>query len=584
MKTEWSLSRDKAIINFSEKYCKNEIEVLGSKAFDSVLSKYIKRSIKTNSKIIRIVNETINNGKDFENLVPQSIKLFKQLLINDSKNIAEDVPEFSEVYNKKSIIRDYVEEIYTYWRNLERYAVIKDDKMEAGILNKNFLDAKEDFDKLLISLYRKVSNNISMTKPNVYRQVPAGANAALILKNGIYKAPAEYEVLNDVAFVKEVVLRAPFITYPKRNKRSGIFREMENPFDRFDFNSDKMFCFPIKVGQNLAYIYVADEFLSHGVSLCNLFEIPRISEIKDNKPNLIVVFGPHDKLEDAKNGYYIDEKNDLIIGYVSKSEDHDYFGYMKKMILTINNVHNIRNTKLPIHGAMVKIELNSGETANIVIVGDSGAGKSESIEAFRTLAAEHISNMTIIFDDMGTFAIEDGKIKAYGTEIGAFVRLDDLDPGYAFKELDRSIFMNPDKINARLITPVSDYDEIIAGEEVDFLLYANNYTITNEKSIEIIDEESIAKDIFIKGRRMSKGTTTENGITESFFANPFGPTQMQDETLEILHDVFEVLKNTGAKIGVIYTQLGVEGMEKAGPKKAALDLFEMIKEKNIAIK
>lgn len=584
MKTEWSLSRDKAIINFSEKYCKNEIEVLGSKAFDSVLSKYIKRSIKTNSKIIRIVNETINNGKDFENLVPQSIKLFKQLLINDSKNIAEDVPEFSEVYNKKSIIRDYVEEIYTYWRNLERYAVIKDDKMEAGILNKNFLDAKEDFDKLLISLYRKVSNNISMTKPNVYRQVPAGANAALILKNGIYKAPAEYEVLNDVAFVKEVVLRAPFITYPKRNKRSGIFREMENPFDRFDFNSDKMFCFPIKVGQNLAYIYVTDEFLSHGVSLCNLFEIPRISEIKDNKPNLIVVFGPHDKLEDAKNGYYIDEKNDLIIGYVSKSEDHDYFGYMKKMILTINNVHNIRNTKLPIHGAMVKIELNSGETANIVIVGDSGAGKSESIEAFRTLAAEHISNMTIIFDDMGTFAIEDGKIKAYGTEIGAFVRLDDLDPGYAFKELDRSIFMNPDKINARLITPVSDYDEIIAGEEVDFLLYANNYTITNEKSIEIIDEESIAKDIFIKGRRMSKGTTTENGITESFFANPFGPTQMQDETLEILHDVFEVLKNTGAKIGVIYTQLGVKGMEKGGPKKAALDLFEMIKEKNNAIK
>ncbi|MDZ7821174.1 MAG: hypothetical protein U5N26_04820 [Candidatus Marinimicrobia bacterium] len=42
-----------------------------------------------------------------------------------------------------------------------------------------------------------------------------------------------------------------------------------------------------------------------------------------------------------------------------------------------------------------------------------------------------------------------------GTETGAFVRLDDLQPGYAFGQLDRSIIMSPGKINSRILLPVT---------------------------------------------------------------------------------------------------------------------------------
>ena len=35
-------------------------------------------------------------------------------------------------------------------------------------------------------------------------------------------------------------------------------------------------------------------------------------------------------------------------------------------------------------------------------------------------------------------------------KIGAFVRLDDMASGYAYREMDRAIFMNPDKINSRI--------------------------------------------------------------------------------------------------------------------------------------
>ena len=167
----------------------------------------------------------------------------------------------------------------------------------------------------------------------------------------------------------------------------------------------------------------------------------------------------------------------------------------------------------------------------------------------------------------------------YGTEIGAFVRLDDLDQGYAFKELDRSIFMNPDKINARLVMPVAPYSEIIKGYKVDLFLYANNYTEVkeNEKHIDYFENAEEAIKVFKSGARMAKGTTTEKGLVESYFANPFGPVQKQKETDILIEKYFDTLYSTGVKVGQIKTCLGVKGQEKNGPRVAALELFDIIK-------
>ncbi len=63
----------------------------------------------------------------------------------------------------------------------------------------------------------------------------------------------------------------------------------------------------------------------------------------------------------------------------------------------------------------------------------------------------------------------------YGTEIGAFLRLDDLQPGYAFGHLDRSIIMNPSQVNARIVFPVTRFETVVQGHKIDYILYANNY-------------------------------------------------------------------------------------------------------------
>ena len=139
--------------------------------------------------------------------------------------------------------------------------------------------------------------------------------------------------------------------------------------------------------------------------------------------------------------------------------------------------------------------------------------------------------------------------------------------------------MNPDKINARLIMPVADYSQIMAGYEVDFFLYANNYDKIKEddKSIEFFDNKEDAIKVFKRGARFAKGTTTETGLVESYFANPFGPYQKQEVCDQLIEGYFSKLFKDQTKVGVIRTQLGVEGMETDGPLKSARELFEIIK-------
>ena len=397
----------------------------------------------------------------------------------------------------------------------------------------------------------------------------------------VWPIPEGYEVLEDIPFIDSIMLETPFITYPKKNTRDGLFTEVDyNPLKYTNINKDHWFCYPAKVGESLAYIYFHRDYMEHGITLCNLFEMARKEECRGRKPDMIFVFGASDDGDELKTVFYDDKKNDIMLGYINHSEKIDYFGYMKKMALTLHNLIMIKKGFLPIHGAMVNIIMKNGKTAIVVIMGDSGEGKSESIEAFRALSEDYVSEMLIIFDDMGTFKLEDDKIVGYGTEIGAFVRLDDLDQGYAFKEIDRSIFMNPDKINARLVMPTTPYKEVVKGYPVDYFFYANNYTAVNEgqNSLDYFKTPKEAMSVFVSGARMAKGTTTEKGLVETFFANPFGPVQKKEDTEVLIEKYFDAMFiKCNVKVGQIKTCLGVSGQEKEGPKNAAIELFEEIK-------
>jgi len=385
-----------------------------------------------------------------------------------------------------------------------------------------------------------------------------------------------------VSFIQLAILEPPLIYFPKRNYRSGVFTPVDtNPLEEVETSEKEWLCFPAKVGLLKTFIYFHTDYLPLGVSLVNLFEVASGEEVLKGDPDCILVFGAGGYRAERKTVYFEDPVTGTVVGLVSGGEDIDYFGYLKKMTLTLHNVTMINRGWFPIHGAMARVVLRNGESANIAIVGDTGAGKSESLEAFRSLGEEYISDLEIIFDDMGVIGRgEGGEAAAYGTETGAFVRLDDLEPGYAYSEVDRSIFMNPQMTNARVVIPITYYDRIIKGYPVDFFLYANNYEQVDEEHpvIEFYEDIEEALKVFESGARLSKGTTDEQGLVHTYFANPFGAAQKRSEHQKIAREYFKLLLDSGTRIGQLRTRLGIKGYESEGPLAAAKALLETVRE------
>jgi hypothetical protein len=581
-KRPYVITRGKVIFDYGRLYCSTPERLLRSALFEEVLERFIERIASKGSSLFARLREKLPSLQRGE-MARYFVTLFRLLSSHTAEEIAEMNREYREILSEVEYLYEFVEEFYNFWRRFERFLYIEAPKRskyaQSSLHHAQFIKSNEEFKNLVLHLYRTVSENLIGKNPRVYRQLPAGANMGMLLEGIDWDAPQAYSGLKDIPFVRLSLIEPPVILYPVMNKRKGRFEETEAlKGDMLLLKPEEWFCFPARVGELTAFIYFHQDFISLGLSLGNLFEITDYEDIDGKRPDLVLLFGLKTDLP-GDTVFYEDRENDLLVGLVRHSEDVDYFGYFKKMTLTLHNIAMLKRGRLPLHGAMVCIKLKEGGEANVVIVGDSGAGKSETLEALRTLAGEHICEMRIIFDDMGSLGVDrEGKVAGYGTEIGAFVRLDDLQPGYAYEEIDRSIFMNPDKTNARLVMPVTRYYHVVKGYPVDLLLYANNYDQIDEDhpQIEFFSTPEEALSVFRSGARLAKGTTDEKGLVHTYFANPFGAPQRRERHEEAAEIYFRKMFETGVKVGQIRTRLGIEGFEQAGPRTASLELFKKI--------
>lgn len=569
---EYVKGQRQIILNFSELFCKNEVEVLNSACFAEVWGKFLDHIDKVDKQdVLQIIRISQNPKKDF-------ITLFKLLFQFEIIEIKKLNSVYEGILNHRETLYELIENFYDYWRRLERYGVIFSKNRVGGIESTSFTTTMNLFTNVVINTYRSISQKVFGENFAIYRSLPAGINAGLLIaKHRWMPKTSKYHFLESAEVIEQVLIRPPFITYSDKNKRTGTYPEVfENPLLKIadDFKASEFYCYSAHIGSSLAYVYFHRDYLAHGITLCNLFDFVPLSKCKNKKPDILYVFGANIEGESV---FYHDKEEDIYVGIAPHSPSIDYFGYMKKMLLTLHNLKMIDNGFLPLHGACVNIKMKNGCTKNIVIIGDSGAGKSESLEALSAFAGDDISSQVTVFDDMGAFKLENDGIKAYGTEIGAFVRLDDMTSGYAYKEMDRAIFMNPDKVNSRLVVPVATYAQIMKGYKVDMVLYANNYD-KREKQLAFFDNKDEAVETFIRGARKAKGTTQEVGLVESFFANPFGPVQREEQTRKLIDIYFEQLFKENVLVGQLFTELAIPGMEHDGPAGAAKDLFEVLGE------
>ena len=75
------------------------------------------------------------------------------------------------------------------------------------------------------------------------------------------------------------------------------------------------------------------------------------------------------------------------------------------------------------------------------------------------------------------------------------------------------------------------------------------------------------------------GTTQEKGISTTFFANPFGPMQKQEECTPLIDTMFERLFEQNITVGEIYTCLGLPNKGDNGIMDAAQALLDLVNEK-----
>jgi len=573
----------KVIILLRDRVCETPDDLLSSELFTEIVTRFVARLKGRQSPLLRAFGKPLGEIEDAD--IQKLIDVFHVLGKMPSETVPKLVEDGERFVANPSLLQAFVEGLYDYWRQFERFIVCDStlDRLDQRPY-RTFNATIESLTHLVRQTYRDIEESITGQHPTIYRQVRAGAEVAVIaLPKEVALPGGSYQKLRSIPMIRQLLLYPPLLLHPPMNRRTGQFEEIvHNPLEQIEITPHEWLCYPAKVGELLILVYIHESFYGLGFSLCNLFELA--DDVFLERPvDAVYLFGvPGGALDDLApmpTVFFDDSEHGLLSAFCPNADQFGYFGYLKKMILTLHNIKVMKLGRMPYHGAMVRITTKGDHTVTLLIVGDTGAGKSETLEALRIIGDDAIKEMTIVADDMGSLRIDQtGEILGYGTEIGAFVRLDDLQPGYAFGQLDRTIIMNPSQVNARIVLPVTTYEQVIKGYPVDMVLYANNYEeIDGEHPlIDRLKTPESALTVFREGAAMSKGTTTSTGLVHTYFVNIFGAIQCRDLHEQITKRYFKALFERGVFVGQLRTRLGIVGWESRGPEEAAQGLLQVI--------
>lgn len=548
--------------------CESREALLGSPAFREVVTGYLAdlQERKVPAQVL------------LPSLDPEVwVRLLQGLAEQPLEDVALRVPEAVGALapRPRRALREAIEGLYDHWRSFDRFMLLHSEPGPGSLDRRPYRAFNATLERLVDLVrgtYRDVLENLSGDHPRIYRQVPAGCNVGLIAVPKACPLPSGLrEAWQEVPFIRQVWIDPPLILDPPSNTRSGSFHSVDRcPLADFRPDPQSWLCYPAQVGPLVVFAYIHVSRTALGCALANLFELATDAQIARG-PDAMLAYGvPLAQMADPEHPtcFHEDPERGFLTAVIPEGDPYAYFGYLKKMALTLHNVAMIRRGRLPFHGALLTVALQGLPERTLLIVGDTATGKSESIEALRNLGGRRIQELRVVADDMGSLELDaEGRLRGYGTETGAFVRLDDLHRGYAFGQLDRAIFMSPHRVNGRVVLPVTTLEEVLEPHAIDLLLYANNFEEGPELAFFSKPEDALA--VFGAGCAMAKGTTAETGFTHSDFANPFGAPQRREAHALLAERFFRAAFQSGVQVGQIRTRLALPGWEQRGPAAVA---------------
>ncbi|KKR23510.1 MAG: hypothetical protein UT55_C0090G0001 [Candidatus Peregrinibacteria bacterium GW2011_GWE2_39_6] len=225
----------------------------------------------------------------------------------------------------------------------------------------------------------------------------------------------------------------------------------------------------------------------------------------------------------SKVGYYFDKTasgENLPVGWVTTDMLHEYTGYLKKPALTLVNELVLDMGGLPIHGSAFTITTKDGRTKTVVLGGDSGAGKSETLTAMteKVIAElggpDNIQYIDLLAGDMVSLWIDDdGDFSVMGTEQGDFMRMKDIGQNWQerYKYLiDFASSTNLGDANAReMISGLCDIEKFTHLNKVDVLAAVNNsQEPPGGNPYQLVENPAeLLTNTFILGERIEKKTS-----------------------------------------------------------------------------
>lgn len=243
---DYIINQRQVILNFSERFCKNEIEVLNSACFKDVWGKFLDHIYKVEKQdVLRIIEILPNPKKDY-------IILFKLLLEFELNEISKLSKHFKLILEHTDILYELIENFYDYWRRIERYGLVYSKSRMSGVENASFTVIMNQFTNVILSTYRTICHKVLGEAFSIYRSLPSGVNAGLMIsKHNWMGKESKYAFLSKAAVLEQVLIRPPFITYSSKNKRTGTYPEaFTDPIPSISnhFKAEEFYCYAARVG------------------------------------------------------------------------------------------------------------------------------------------------------------------------------------------------------------------------------------------------------------------------------------------------------------------------------------------------
>ncbi len=232
--------------------------------------------------------------------------------------------------------------------------------------------------------------------------------------------------------------------------------------------------------------------------------------------------------EEYRVGYFFDKKKggekkggeSLPVSWVNAESITDYVGYLKKPILTVANEKALEKGMMPVHGSAFSIIFKNGLRKTMVLGGDSGTGKSETIIAMMKQIinnkglAKKVEGIEFLSGDMLTlFEGNDNQAYMLGTEQGDFMRMTEIPEDWEQRVRDRinlgSKTNLTDKHNPRIsIGNLCNPNEFLKPVRVNCFFNINNYETPEKSAVRITETpKNLLLEEFVDGFRSEQGTS-----------------------------------------------------------------------------